>query len=125
MSKPLAVLYAVQNEKGQWFRRKGYGGYGDTWIDNFASARIYQRIGAARGVISFFANHYAGFPTPKLVELRVTAIVEIDETDRVNKQKQKKQLAAAKREERNRKRELEHATQQLADAQARVERLRS
>lgn len=124
MNEPLVILYAIQNEKNQWFRRKGYGGYGDTWVNDFSLARIYQKIGPARGVISFFANNYSDFPVPKLVELQVTHIREIDETERVKKQKQKKELAEANREERNRKERLKNAEKELREAQERVARLK-
>lgn len=125
MPEALAILYAVQNEKKQWFRRKGYGGSGDSWVDEFAKARVYQKIGPARGVVSFFANNYTGFSPPKLVELRVTEIREIDETERVNKQKQKKEIRCRQRDERNRKYQLEQAQKQLEEAQARIKDLQT
>jgi len=42
------TLYAVCNEKCEWFRRKGYGGYGNSWTKKFSQARVYNRIGPAR-----------------------------------------------------------------------------
>lgn len=52
------VLYAVKNQEGQWFRRKGYGGMGESWTDKFSAARVYQTIGGARGTVTWFAKHY-------------------------------------------------------------------
>ena len=84
-------LYAIKNQEGQWFRRKGYGGTGDTWVDDFGRARIYTRIGPARGVISFFANHYSTYPAPSLVKLVIGEQIVVDEKERIAKQKKKKE----------------------------------
>jgi hypothetical protein len=115
-SNPLPVLYAVQNTDGQWFRRKGYGGYGKTWVSDFSNARIYTKIGPARGVITFFATHYKDHDAPKLVQLCVGEIKEIDETDRIKKSIRNKEISEAKREVRRRNQEMELAQKQLQTA---------
>jgi len=78
-------LYAVRNAEGQWFRRKGYGGYGKTWVDNFSAARIWNKIGHARAQVTYFAKHYPQYGIPELVELTVTGFEVLDETERVTK----------------------------------------
>jgi hypothetical protein len=119
------VMYAVRNEKGQYFKAKGYQGYGDTWIDDINKARIYGKTGGARGVITWFANHYPQFPTPSLIKLTVTEIEVIDESERIEKSKIRKATALAKRNELMAKRVLQHAERKLAAAQAEINRLKS
>ena len=83
------VLYAVRNNKGQYFRAKGYGGGGNTWVDDINKAKIYGKTGGARGTITWFANNYPNYPTPDLIKLTVTGIEVMDEKGRVEKAKQK------------------------------------
>lgn len=65
-------LYVVINSDGHYFRRKGYGGYGDTWVASMNTARVYAKLSQARSVVTFFANSYPQYPTPKIVRLQVT-----------------------------------------------------
>ncbi len=118
-------LYAVRNSDGQWFRRKGYGGAGKSWVDNFESARIYNRIGPARAVISFFANNYPEYPSPQLVQLVVNDIKVIDEASRVEMQKRKRQERKAARQFRDAQRELERAERVAKEAQRNLDSMRS
>jgi len=78
-------LYAVRNAEGKWFRRKGYGGYGATWVDDFSKATIYNKIGSARSRVTFFAKTWPEYGIPDLVELNVTSTKVLDETERVEK----------------------------------------
>ena len=118
------ALYAVRNSDGKWFRRKGMNGYGETWTLKFSQARIYNRIGPARGVISFFANNYPNYDSPTLVKLVVGEIVEIDETDRIQKQQEKKKQAEAKRKAEEAAWRLQEAQRRLSEAQAEVSKLK-
>lgn len=92
------TLYAVQNEKGQYFRAKGYSGSGNTWVDDINKAKIYPKIGGARGTITWFANNYPKYPTLKLLKLTVSNVEVLDETERVNKAKDKKAREEAERQ---------------------------
>jgi len=90
MANPVTVpmtesltFYAVKNKEGKWFRRKGYSGYGDTWVEKITSARIYAKIGGARSVVTFFAKNYPTYGVPDLVVLKVIEMGIIDETERV------------------------------------------
>lgn len=78
-------LYAIRNSEGKWFRRKGYGGWGESWTDKFSAARIFNKIGYARTQVTFFARRWPEYGVPELVELKVTESSVIDETDRVAK----------------------------------------
>ena len=42
------TMYAIQSQDGKWFRAKGYGGAGNSWVDDIKNARIYGKPGPAR-----------------------------------------------------------------------------
>jgi hypothetical protein len=115
-------LYAVRNKEGQWFRRKGYGGYGKTWVDDFKLARIYAKPGPARGVVTFFATHYPDYGVPDIVVLKITSVEILDETERVAKAKAKRQKEIETREIRQREWELKRASEELEKAKERFAR---
>jgi hypothetical protein len=110
-------FYGVRNKEGKWFRAKGYGGYGETWVKELKKARIYNRIGPARATISYFANTYPKYGIPELILFKCTEMVVLDETERVLKQKNRKELAEKKREMTNQKWKLKEAQENLERAQ--------
>lgn len=114
----LLELYAVRNQEGQWFRRKGYGGYGETWVDDFKLARIYNKIGPARAIVSFFTNRWPEYGVPDLVVLRINETFVLDESARVSQVKDKKKRKEERLEIRQKEWELERATKALQEAQA-------
>ena len=116
-------FFAVRNREGKWFRAKGYGGSGLTWVDDIKKARIYQKLGGARAIVSYFANQHPTYGIPVIVKMTVTAVEEIDETVRVEKQRLKKREAEAKARERQAKWELERAKQDYENAKRRIDRL--
>jgi hypothetical protein len=123
MSEPLVVLYAVRNKDGQYFRAKGYGGSGDTWVDSLKKARIYSKPGPARAQVTFFANNYPKYGIPELVELRVTEVVAFKEEIRVMKSQYRKEKEKAERAKRDAEQERKYAEKQLAEAQETLRRL--
>ena len=120
----MLTMYAVRNGQGGYFRNKGYGGYGETWMKGLDKARIYPRPGPARAIVTFFATSYPEFGVPELVELRVTEVIAVDETDRVRKSLDRKAKADAAYEERRARREQEAATRKLNEAKEELARLR-
>ena len=40
-------LYAVRSKDGKYFRAKGYGGYGESWVDDIKNARLYKKLSQA------------------------------------------------------------------------------
>lgn len=117
MQTPLISFYAVRNEQGKYFRSKGYCGYGDTWVDSLNNAKIYSKIGQARGRVTYFANNYPKFKIPQIVELQVTNAVAIDETARVKKAQENKAKADAKYAKYIAEYTRRNAEKQIADAQ--------
>lgn len=116
-------FYAVRNAEGKWFRRKGYGGYGDTWVDDLKKARIYAKIGGARGTSSYFAKHYPNYGVPDIVVFKATIEEVLDENKRVREVIERDAKRKAKSEERRAKEELNYAQRKLAEAQATIARL--
>jgi hypothetical protein len=125
MDEEKAVFYAVRNSDGQFFRAKGYGGGGSTWVDTIEQAKVYPRIGPARGRVTFFATNYPGYPTPKIVKLVVTRVEEIDESERVRKSQERKEKRKMEAELRHREYELRLAEREVRDAQAKLDRLKN
>ena len=114
-------FYAVRNQEGKWFRAKGYGGYGDTWVSDIKKARTYNKLGSARAQVSYFANNYPKYGIPELVVFKCDHMEVLDETERVEKQRQKKELAEKNRELRNKKYFLEKATREFEEAKKKLE----
>ena len=103
------VLYVVRNSSGQYFRAKGYGGYGSSWVDSNNKAKIYGKTSGARGVITWFATHHSGFPAPDLIMLKVGKAILIDEKSRVERAKAQKAIKEEQAELRRAKQALEYA----------------
>jgi len=118
-------LFAIKNSDGQYFRAKGYCGYGKTWVDELKKARIWTKIGVARAQVTFFAKNYPQYPAPKLLRLKVTEIEEVDEVDRVKQALNKAELAEARARERRNKSALERAQQDLERVQKKIKSLSS
>jgi hypothetical protein len=86
-------FYAVRNHDGKWLRRKGYGGYGDCWVNELKQARIYNRSGGARGQISWWYQNYPKYGCPDLVIFTASITEVVNEADKLDKKKIKKEKA--------------------------------
>ena len=120
-------FFAVRNKQGEWFHRKGYGGYGRSWVKELKTARIYNKIGYARSIVSFFATTGPQYGIPDIVEFKVTATVIHDQTAELAKRKVKQENAKKREAEKRAKWEytqalnrLESAKKDLENAQNRV-----
>ena len=114
-------FYLIRNKDGKWFRAKGYGGSGDSWVSEIKRARVYGRIGPARTQVNFWATNYPKYGVPEIVKLTVSGFTVIDETDRIKKSIEKKKEAAKKAEVLEKKRRLEEAKADLEEAQRRYD----
>ena len=92
-------LYAVVNRDGQYFRRKGYGGYGVTWVESLENATLYSNISTARSRVGYFTRNWPEFGVPQIVEYALSEVRRIDETERATKAAE-----TANRREKERKR---------------------
>lgn len=65
-------LFIVQNKKGKYLRNKGFDGKNPikstNWVDKIEDAKIYTKIGTAKGRVTFFYNNYPKFGCPVLLE---------------------------------------------------------
>lgn len=95
---PELTFYVVRNLEGRYFRRKGYGGGGDTWVADIERARVYAKIGSARAVVSFFVSKYPQFGTPEILVMKAQLFEVLNETERVQKAIESKKLAKEKQE---------------------------
>jgi hypothetical protein len=117
----LPNLYAIRNKEEKWFRRKGYGGSGETWVNELKKARIYTKPGPARAQISFFANKYPSYGIPDLVMFKCTEMIIMDETERIEKQKRKQDLFIQKQALREKELNLRVARETFDRAQKALE----
>jgi len=121
MSKAKLELYAVMNEEGQYLRSRGYGGGGNSWVDEFESAKVYQKIGPARARVTWFSNRYPEYGIPKLVRLSVTKVQVLDDSEHLKKKEDKKK-ATNKRALESKKRRTKEEIARLKKKRARGQR---
>lgn len=74
------TLYAVRNSEGKWFRSKGYGGYGDSWVTDVNKAKLYTKLSQAKARVTWWHNAYPEYGVSQIVvfEAEQTKII-IDE----------------------------------------------
>lgn len=114
----LLTMYAVRSKDGKWFRRKGYSGYGDSWVDDIKRARIYGKPGPARAQITFWAENYPSHGVPDLVALKVTDMEVLDEAQRLEKKHKREEKAAGVRRMKMASERLETAKKEFEEAHA-------
>ena len=91
------TFYIVKSKDGKYFRSKGYSGYGQSWVTDVKSAKVYQKIGPARSQVTFWASEYPKYGVPDIIELTVTGSRVLDEGERVHKAIVKKKRSEASR----------------------------
>jgi hypothetical protein len=119
-------FYAVQNTEGKYFRRKGYGGYGESWVDDLKSARIFPKIGGARAVVTFWSEldrekkrgdpNYKEFGTPNLIVLTISKTRILNEEERIQKRQKKVEEALKRKQIKKAKINFEDAKREYAEA---------
>lgn len=119
-------LYVVRNAEGMFFRAKGYGGSGESWVDSLDRAKIYGRIGPARGVVTWYANNVKDYPVPTLVEIPINTeqFVVLDESQRIAKSQERKRTEKGRRDLYDKKSELERATRAYEQSKQLYEKLK-
>lgn len=116
-------MYAVRNKDGLWFRRKGYGGYGESWVPDLDSARIYTKPGGARSQITWWGKKYPEYGVPRLVVFSVAGVQIIDETARVLGKKKAEEERQARLKVERHQREVEEAQRDLERAKRKLAEL--
>jgi hypothetical protein len=118
-------LYVVMNSSGQFFRAKGYGGYGNTWISDIKKAKTYGKIGQARSRVTWFYNTYSQYPPPTILKLKVGSYEVLNELERVLKASKTREQKEAERKTKQAKRDFEYAQEKLEKAKQELEQARS
>ena len=113
-------LYVVRNREMKWFRAKGRDGYGDTWVDEIAKARIYTKLSQARATVTFFAAKWPQFGVPQIVHLIAKTACVLNEHDRVAKSLAKKKADKERQDVWRKKAELLAAQLELSAAKKRL-----
>src|ERR1700748_180823 len=86
-------LYVIQNSIGDYFRSKGYGGGGLSWVKDIKSAKTYTKLSQARSRVTYFNNNNPQkLPAPKIIVLTATVKDILNETDLITKIKKDKEL---------------------------------
>ena len=116
-------LYAVRNKEGNWFRAKGYGGYGKTWTCDIKQARLWAKISPARSQVTFFSNKWPKYGIPDIVEFSIGGFEVLDETERVQEKQRRKIEYEKKQEIEHRKWEIKRAKEKMQKAQEELDRL--
>jgi len=123
MEEVVLKVYAIRNKDGQWYRSKGYSGYGSSWVNDLKKAKIYPKIGSARAQVTFWAKNYPSYGVPELIEFEATISQVINEEARIYKASVDKQKRKLSEEKEKAKRTMEMAKAELEKAQRRLERL--
>lgn len=112
------LVYAVRNHEGKWFHAVGYGGYGKSWVDEFSKAKLYAKLGTARGRVTFWKAHRSDLPVPEIHAFRLEPAGQVSGEDaRVKKShlsKAKKNLSRLKDSQKR------HGTSWVSDARIKV-----
>lgn len=117
-------LFIVRNNKGQFFRAKGYNGVGESFTTNINIARVYGKLGPARSVVTYFANAFPDYPMLEIIKLNIGGFEVLDETERVRKAVEKKAKAEAAHKTYMAEYRLKEAQKALAEAQAKLNKLK-
>lgn len=91
-------FYAVRSKDGKWLRAKGYGGSGNSWVDDISKAKIYPSTRGPKAQITFWANNYPQYGVPDLVRITVGKCEYLDQTERVSDSKVRKDVREADKE---------------------------
>jgi hypothetical protein len=117
-------LYAVRNKKGEYFRAKGYDGYGTNWVNELHRARIYTREGPAKSIVTWYANNHPEYGIPELIKLVITKIEVVDQTKRVTKAQREKAIRKEQLRIERQRRAITEAERALKDATERLKKAR-
>jgi hypothetical protein len=117
-------FFIIINSDGNFFRRKGYSGYGQTWVSDIKKARTYNKIGPARSQVTWFSNTYPNYPYPAIIKFKVGSYEILHEVERINKAIKTKEEKIALKKAKQAKYDLEYAQRNLERAKKDLENAR-
>ena len=94
-------LYAVRSKDGKCLRSKGQNGYGNSWVDEFSQAKVWNRPGPAKAQVTWWGTNYPDFGVPDLVQIVSGTCNYLDQTERVQEAARKKEIANAQQKVRD------------------------
>lgn len=116
-------LYLVRNNDGKYFRSKGYGGYGSSWVDSIEDAKFYTKESTAKGRVTWWAKNYPAYGVPEIVVLEAVIADVKKQEERVKKAKDKEQYLKDTKHIREEKRKIRDAKKELEKAEERLRQL--
>lgn len=109
-------LYAVRSKDGKYLRTKGFGGYGESWVPDLSTAKIYTKPGPAKAQITYWGTKYPEFGVPDLLILEARVKCVEDHTERVQKHAAEKEIKAKKRDVIAKQDRINRLKKELTDA---------
>jgi len=76
--KPLLILFAIRNKKGEWYRSKVMDGHSNNWTEDLDKARIYTKLGPARSVRTKWHKKYPELGKFDVIALKVAELTVLD-----------------------------------------------
>lgn len=118
-------LYVVRNREGQFFRAKGFGGGGQSWVKELEKAKFYAKLGQAKSRVTFFTKEYPNYGCPDILEftLDVSAAKVMDMTETTQKSIAKIAKRALEQEKRQNEYKLKCLQEQQEQIKQRIKKL--
>lgn len=118
-------LYVVRNRDGQFFRAKGFGGGGESWVKELEKAKFYAKLGQAKSRVTFFTKEYPKYGCPDILEftLDVSTAKVMDMAATTQKAITKIAKRALDQEKRQNEREVELLRIQREQIEQRIKKL--
>jgi hypothetical protein len=114
-------FYALKNSRGEWYRARN-GSRSSGWVKELKRAKIYSNAALARSRITMFVNN--GEEQPALIEFSIGGAQELDESFRIEKARNEKEMKLLAAEQRRVEQELLRAERARDEANARIQRLK-
>jgi hypothetical protein len=76
-------VYIVQSQDLKYYKSRGQYSDKSRWVDNMEDAKIYTKIGPARGTVTYFATTFPEYGTPRILVCDVIIDYVLHEVDRV------------------------------------------
>ena len=76
-------VYVLRSKDGKYFRAKGYGGAGESWIADLKRARFYADIGPAKSQATYWGKRWPEYGAPDIVTFKLIESRVIPQNERV------------------------------------------
>lgn len=117
-------FFAVRSKDGKYFRSVGFSGRSN-WVDDIKKAKIYPKIGGARGRVTWFAKNYPEYGVPDIIKITANQAVILNEAERVDKAIKSKEEKELKRQKEQAKRKLKAAEDEFIRASENLRKIKN